>query len=54
MEIDTSANVLYLGTNTVNLSTLTSTGKQPYKVGAVDPTTPARYWAQPSTLYITR
>jgi hypothetical protein len=54
MVVDTSSNLLYLGTNTVKLSTLTSTGKQTYKVGAVDPTTHARYWAQSEKLYITR
>ncbi|MET1007937.1 MAG: hypothetical protein ABWX96_20465, partial [Propionibacteriaceae bacterium] len=54
MVIDTSSNVLYLGTNTVKLSTLKSTGKQPYRVGAVDPTTHARYLVENSTLYITR
>ena len=54
MEIDTGSNVLYLGTNTISLSTLTSTGKQTYKVAAVDSTTHARYWAAPSQLYVTR
>lgn len=54
MVIDTSANVLYLGTNTINLSTLRSTGKQPYKVQSVDSATHARYYAASSALYITR
>ncbi len=54
MVIDTSSNVLYLGTNTINLSTFTSTGKQAYLVQAVDPSTHARYWAGSATLNITR
>lgn len=55
MVIDTKSNVLYLGTNTVRLSTLLSTGKpQPHRVQAVDPSTHARYSVESSKLYITR
>jgi hypothetical protein len=55
MVIDTKSNVLYLGTNTVRLSTLLATGKQqPHQVQSVDPRTHARYSAESSKLYITR
>ena len=55
MVIDTKSNVLYLGTNTVKLSTLLSTGKQqPHQVQSVDPRTHARYSVESGKLFITR
>ncbi len=53
MVIDTKSNVLYLGQNTVKLSTLLATGKQqPFEVQSVDPTTHARYSFGSSQLQI--
>jgi hypothetical protein len=50
--IDVGANVLYLGTNTIKLSTLRLVGQRPHAVEAVNPFTHARYSLAPDRLYV--
>jgi hypothetical protein len=50
--IDIGANVLYLGTNTIKLSTLRLVGQRPHAVEAVNPFTHARYSVAPDRLYV--
>lgn len=52
--IDVGANVLYLGANTVKLSTLQSVGQRPRPVQAVNPLTHVRYSVAPGQLYVDR
>jgi hypothetical protein len=52
--IDVGANVLYLGTNTIRLSTLRLVAQQPFVVQAVNPLTHARYAVAPGHVYVGR